>query len=94
MDMTTIGMNYEVIAGKEKEFEDGFLKTIDYLKTVKGHIESKLYEDVASVGSYLILSVWDTKEDFSAFIQSDAFKNVTSWGKAEILRSRPKHKIY
>jgi heme-degrading monooxygenase HmoA len=92
--MTTIGMNYEVIAGKEDEFEQGFLKTIEHLKTVTGHVDSHLYEDVANVGSYLILSVWNTQEDFQAFLKSDAFKNVTSWGKAEILRGRPRHKIY
>jgi heme-degrading monooxygenase HmoA len=92
--MTTIGMQYEVIPGKEKEFEDGFLSVLQHLKSVAGHVESHLYEDVANTGSYLILSVWTTQETFGAFLKSDAFKQVTSWGKAEILRSRPKHKVY
>ena len=92
--MTTIGMHYDVISGKEAEFKDGFLKVIDHLKTVAGHVESHLYEDVAVPGSYLIQSVWKTKQDFEAFIHSDTFKQVTSWGKAEILRGRPRHKVY
>jgi heme-degrading monooxygenase HmoA len=92
--MTTIGMNYEVIPGKEEEFEKGFLDVIEHLKTVHGHVESHLYEDVASVGSYLILSQWQTQEDFSAFLKSEAFAKVTSWGKAEILRARPRHKVF
>ena len=92
--MTTIGMHYDVVAGKEEEFERGFLNVIEHLKTVPGHVESHLYEDVQTVGSYVILSEWQTKESFSAFLQSDAFKQVTSWGKAEILRGRPKHKVY
>jgi heme-degrading monooxygenase HmoA len=92
--MTTIGMHYDVIAGKEKEFKDGFLKVIEHLKTVAGHVESHLYEDVASAGSFLILSNWQTKQDFEGFIHSDAFRQVTSWGKAEILRGRPRHKVY
>jgi len=92
--MTTIGMHYEVIPGKEEEFEKGFLNVIDHLKTVAGHVESHLYEDVASVGSYVILSQWGTHEEFNAFLRSPAFAQVTSWGKAEILRSRPKHKVY
>ena len=92
--MTTIGMQYDVIAGKEQEFEKGFLAVIDHLKTVAGHVESKLYEDVQSTGSYLILSQWKTKEDFDAFLHSDAFRTVTSWGKAEILRGRPRHKVF
>ena len=92
--MTTIGMHYEVIPGKEEEFESGFLKVIDHLKTVAGHVESHLYEDVAVVGSYVILSQWDTHDHFNLFLRSPEFAQVTSWGKAEILRSRPKHKVY
>ena len=45
--MTTIGMHYDVIGGKEEEFEKGFLATLEYLKSQKGHVESHLYEDVA-----------------------------------------------
>lgn len=92
--MTTIGMHYDVIAGKEKEFEQGFNSVLEHLKAVAGHVESHLYEDVNSTGSYLILSQWQTKESFEAFIHSDAFRNVVSWGKAEILRTRPRHKVY
>ena len=92
--MTTIGMQYDVIAGKEEEFEKGFLAVIDHLKTVGGHVESKLYEDVASVGSYLILSQWDSRESFDQFLRSPEFATVTSWGRAEILRGRPRHKVY
>ncbi len=87
-------MHYEVIAGKEQEFERGFLDVIEHLKTVAGHTDSHMYEDVASVGSYVILSQWETKEAFEAFIHSDAFKKVVAWGKAEMLRSRPRHKVY
>jgi heme-degrading monooxygenase HmoA len=93
-EMTTIGMQYEVRPGKEEEFEKGFLATLELLKTLPGHIESHLYEDVASVGSYIILSRWASKEQYAAFLRSDAFKAAVAWGKAEILRSRPKHRVY
>ena len=92
--MTTIGMQYEVKPGKEEEFERGFLSVIEVLKTLPGHVESHLYEDVASVGSYVILSKWQRKEDFDAFLKSDAFKKAVAWGRAEILRSRPRHQVY
>ena len=92
--MTTIGMQYEVRPGKEEEFEQGFLKTLELLRTLPGHIESNLYEDVASVGSYIIISRWASKEAYRAFLASDAFKAAVAWGKAEILRSRPKHRVY
>jgi heme-degrading monooxygenase HmoA len=87
-------MHYDVKPGKEEEFEKGFLGVLDLLKTLPGHVESHMYEDVASVGSYVILSEWKSQEDFAAFMRSDAFKNAVAWGKAEILRGRPKHRVY
>ena len=92
--MTTIGMHYDVVPGKEEEFERGFLGVIEHLKSVAGHIDSRMYEDVQSAGSYVILSQWDSADAFQAFLRSDAFKQVTAWGKAEILRGRPRHKVY
>ena len=92
--MTTIGMHYDVLPGKEQEFERGFAAVLEHLTTVPGHVQSRLYEDVASAGSYLILSEWQTKAAFEAFLKSDAFKGAVSWGKAEILRGRPRHKVY
>lgn len=92
--LTTVGMQYEVIPGKEEEFERGFVGVLKLLKTLPGHIESHMYEDVESVGSYVILSSWQRKEDFEAFLKSDAFKQAVAWGKAEILRSRPRHQVY
>ena len=87
-------MHYDVIPGKEQEFEKGFLATLDVLKTLPGHVESHLYEDVASAGSYLIMSQWSRREDFDAFLRSPAFAKAVAWGKAEILRSRPRHKVF
>ena len=49
--MTTIGMHYEVIPGKEEEFEHGFIGVLNHLKTVPGHVESHLYEDVHLLAS-------------------------------------------
>ena len=92
--MTTIGMHYDVIPGKEKTFEDAFARVLDVMKTLPGHSESHLYVDVHQPGSYVILSQWDRKEDFDAFIQSDAFRNTVTWGKEQILRGRPRHKVY
>ena len=74
--------------------ERGFIGVIEHLRAVGGHIESRLYEDVQSAGSYVIMSEWETKEAFDAFLRSDAFKQMTAWGKAEILRGRPRHKVY
>ena len=53
-----------------------------------------MYQDIQDKGSYVIFSRWETKEAFQAFIQSEQFKAAVAWGKAEILRGRPSHKIY
>jgi heme-degrading monooxygenase HmoA len=92
--MTTIGMHYDVIPGKEQEFVRGFLQVIEDLKSIPGHVESHMYEDVQSRGSYVILSQWESKEQFQAFLQSEAFAKVTAWGRQEMLRGRPRHKVY
>ena len=36
----------------------------------------------------------ENKEDFEAFIHSDAFKQTVTWGKEQILKGRPQHKVY
>lgn len=92
--MTTIGMYYDVIPGREEEFKKGFLGVLEVLKSLSGHVESHLYEDVQSAGSYVILSQWKSKEDFQKFLQSPEFAKAVAWGKAEILRGRPRHKVY
>ena len=33
-------------------------------------------------------------EAFLAFIRSDAFREVTNWGKEQILAGRPRHRIF
>jgi len=91
---TTIGMHYDVLPGKEEEFQRGFQAVQKHLQQAAGHVESKLYVDTQSSGSYLIFSQWKSKEDFERFLRSPEFANVTAWGKAEILRDRPRHKIY
>jgi heme-degrading monooxygenase HmoA len=92
--MTTIGMHYEVIPGKEDEFEQGFIGVLNLLKTLPGHTDSHMYEDIQSKGSYVILSHWETREAFESFLHSAEFAKAVAWGKAEILRSRPRHKVY
>jgi heme-degrading monooxygenase HmoA len=92
--MTTIGMHYAVIPGKEDVFERAFAAVLEAMKGLPGHVESHLYEDVHDTGSYVILSQWARKEDFDAFIASDAFKRTVTWGKEQILRGRPKHTTF
>ena len=92
--LITVGMNYQVIPGKQSEFEEKFAAVLGALRAADGHTSSTLWRDVADDASYLITSEWSDEEAFAAFIRSDAFRAVTDWGKAEILAGRPQHRIY
>jgi heme-degrading monooxygenase HmoA len=92
--MITVGMNYHVIAGKQVDFEEKFTTVINALRAAEGHSTSTLWKDVSDDASYLITSEWMDKQAFLEFIHSQTFKDVTSWGKEQILSGRPQHKIY
>ncbi len=92
--MITVGMNYHVIEGKQQDFEEKFAAVISALRAAEGHSGSTLWKDVSDTASYLITSEWSDEQAFMEFIQSEAFKDVTNWGKEQILSGRPQHKIY
>ena len=93
--MVTIGMNYSVLEGKEKIFEDACARVIETMGGMDGHSESRLFKEVgAEKRLYLIVSVWSSEEAFRTFIASDAFKKVTNWGAQNILAGRPSHTVY
>ena len=92
--MVTIGMNYRVLPGKGDEFIEKFRGVLAAIHDAEGHEESHLFQDVDERDSFLIVSNWSEHEAFQAFIQSQAFKDVTAFGKENILAERPKHKVY
>ena len=93
--MVTIGMNYFVIPGKERVFEDACAKVVDTMQGIEGHDDSHLYKEVGNGEPvYLIVSRWQSEDAFRAFVASDAFKKVTNWGAANILSRRPSHTTY
>jgi heme-degrading monooxygenase HmoA len=92
--MITVGMNYRVIDGKQQDFEEKFAGVLGALNAAEGHESSSLWKDVADGASYLITSEWSDEQAFKAFISSQAFRDVTNWGKEQILAGRPQHKVY
>ena len=92
--MLTIGMYYDVIPDKAKLFEDKFNHVLKLLQGIKGHKQTFLYRRVDDPHSYAIIGEFETEADFLAFIRSDAFKQVTTWGREQVLRGPPRHKIY
>ena len=71
-----------------------FAGVVAAIQAAKGHTSSTLWRDVADDASYLITSEWSEEQAFTDFIHSQAFRDVTNWGKEQILSGRPQHKIY
>jgi len=92
--MVTVGMNYKVRAGKGPVFEQVFYKVIEIMQDNPGHVRTDLYANVRDRDSYLIMSEWNDRAAFDAFIASEQFRNVANWGKEEILVGRPSHQYY
>lgn len=92
--MITIGMNYKVLPGKEDNFERMFNSVLHGLETATGHSKSALYKDVNDRQSYLIVSEWASEDAFDAFVHSEKFTSVVTWGKENILAGRPVHTVY
>jgi heme-degrading monooxygenase HmoA len=94
--MVTIGMNYQVLEGKEEVFEAACRKVLDVMDAADGHGESQIFRriDGGDNAQYLIVSRWSDEDAFARFIASDRFKKVTSWGLKNVLAGRPSHTIY
>ena len=94
--MVTIGMNYDVISGKEEVFESACKKVLDIMNGAEGHDNSQIFRrvDINESAQYLIVSRWQDESAFNDFIASESFKKVTSWGLANVLAGRPRHTTY
>jgi len=94
--MVTIGMNYNVLAGKEEVFEAAFARVLAAIEGAAGHESSRLYKGVGGGpnADYLIVSRWGDEQAFQEFVASAAFKKVTNWGAENILAGRPSHTTY
>ncbi len=92
--MVTVGLYYEVRPGKEKLFEAAVDQVIDLLGQNAGPVKSFLYRDVKNPHSYAIISEWNSRQAFTGFIKSETFKQVTTFGKDQLLEQNPRHKVY
>lgn len=92
--MVTVGLYYDVRPGQEQVFEDTVDDVINLLSKNSGHVKSFLYRDVKNPRSYAIISEWSSQTDFTEFVRSDIFHQVTEFGKDRVLEQRPRHKVY
>ena len=92
--MVTVGLFYDVLPGKAPLFTAKFQAVLDLLRTMPGHTSSYLYQRVDDPDSYAILSEWSEPDAFFSFLRSDAFRQTADWGREQVLRAAPRHKIY
>lgn len=94
--MVTIGMNYDVLEGKEEVFEGACKKVLEVMDEANGHDDSQIFRrvDRDESAQYLIVSRWQDEAAFKDFIASESFKKVTSWGLKNVLAGRPSHTTY
>ena len=92
--MVTIGMNYDVLEGKDEIFTNAVAGVIEAMQGMEGHTHTRLFRDVKKPCSYLIVSDWNSEDAFNEFVASETFRKVTNWGKEQILAGRPSHTVY
>jgi heme-degrading monooxygenase HmoA len=88
--MQTFGLNYEVKPERTEDFKQTLMDLIEVMKRSEGHIETKLFSDVAQPNSMMIYSNWKTKAEFAGFVRSDTFQTALK-DAMEMLESKPTH---
>ena len=91
--MVTVGLHYDVLPGRNAEFEERFGQVLAALADWPGHAGSRLFRDVWDKNSYLVYSEWSDREAFQKFVQSDVFAATAAWGHT-VLAGRPRHRVY
>jgi heme-degrading monooxygenase HmoA len=87
-------MYYDVIPEKAPLFLAKFREVMKLLEATPGHQATYLYQRVDDPHSYAILSEWNDAGAFQSFLRSDTFAQVTAWGREQVLRHAPRHRIY
>jgi hypothetical protein len=64
--MITIGMNYQILPGKNEAFEKACNGVINAMADMDGHTKSFLFKDVNNPQSYLIMSDWSDRAPLSS----------------------------
>jgi heme-degrading monooxygenase HmoA len=91
--MINVGFFYNVIPGKNSEFEKSFESVIEYLRAnVDGFVSAVLYRDVMKPDEYMIFSEWKDGDAFREFTTSRPFFDTTNSGKS-LLATKPRHVV-
>ncbi|MFQ5505960.1 MAG: antibiotic biosynthesis monooxygenase family protein [Planctomycetota bacterium] len=86
--MRYIAMNrFEVLEGKESEFEAAWRERDSYLAEVPGFLEFRLLR--GPDGVYISHAIWESEADFRAWTESESFRKAHAQGGARGLVKGP-----
>ena len=88
--MQSFGLNYEVKPDRVEDFKKALMQLIEDMNKHEGHVETRLFADVARPNSMMIYSNWKTKAEFVGFFRSEEFQQALGEA-AKMLESRPTH---
>jgi len=86
--MQTFGLNFDVKPEYAEEFKQTLMQLIDKMKRCDGHVETRLFTEVAQPNSMMMYSNWKTKAEFGDFIRSDSFQKIKNESR-EMIENRP-----
>ncbi|MFI7127822.1 antibiotic biosynthesis monooxygenase family protein [Nonomuraea sp. NPDC050153] len=75
-----------VDAAREQEFEAAFGKARERVATMPGHIRDELLRLDDAAGSYVLISEWEKREQFTAWLESPAHDSMTAEMRPFFLR--------
>jgi heme-degrading monooxygenase HmoA len=90
-----IAMNhFQVSEGREHDFEEGWRRRESYLSGVPGFVEFALLKG-DEAGEYASHTVWESREAFLAWAQSDAFRRAHASGLPDgTLKGHPRARFW
>ncbi len=88
--MQTFGLNYDVKPECTEDFKKTLMDLIETMNDNEGHVETRLFADVAKPNSMVIYSNWETKAAFSNFFRSATFQQKIK-DTVDMLESTPTH---
>jgi heme oxygenase (mycobilin-producing) len=75
---TRILLFASIHADQEQEFEEAFARVRQRVATVDGHIRDELLRERDAPGRYVLVSEWESKDVFLAWLRSPFHEEMTS----------------
>lgn len=90
-----IAMNqFKIVEGREADFENGWRNRESYLQTVPGFVHFALLKG-DDPGDYISHTIWQSREAFLGWAQSEAFRKAHGGGMGEgIIDGHPRARFY